>query len=52
MKKAIGYLILIGLVSLVATIYAIMYGFLTTIVCAVLIVLFVWLTVTAINLIS
>lgn len=52
MKKTIGYLILIGLVSLIATIYTIMYGFLATIVCAMLIVLFVWLTVTAFNLIS
>lgn len=52
MKKAIGYLILIGLVALIATIYTIMYGFLKTLICAVLIILFVWLTVTAINLIS
>lgn len=49
MKKAIGYLIIIGLV---ATIYTILYGFLATIVCAVLIILFAWLIITAFNLIS
>lgn len=52
MKKVIGYLILIGLVALMATIYTIMYGFLATVVCAVLIILFAWLIITAINLIS
>lgn len=52
MKKIIGYTILVGIIVLLVAMYTIMYGFLVTLICAGLIILFVWLTVTAINLIS
>lgn len=52
MKKAIGYLIIIGLVALVALLYISMFGLVATFRIAMLILIFVGLTITAINLIS